>query len=206
MMKIDQLPRTALHQGIKLTRLPLTTFEAVARRGQDNETWGPAVLFERAEVAVKERVGSLVRDDRLRTEAILQRAKLQRLAEAAAKEQAAAAAARQADEELHRREEAVETRRQRAEEDADRRKAELERRKAEARADVEERVDAREEAVEKITQTQERAVDKQETAAERRRLAAEAAVLGEKERAAAAKGEVVALDEAVKRTKQARRA
>lgn len=206
MLKIDELPRTALHQGIKLTRLPLTTFEAVARRGQDNAEWGPAVLFERAEVAVKERVGTLVGDERLRTEASLQRAKLDKLDEAAAKEAEAQRAATRADAQLRQREQEAEQRRRRAEQEAAQRKAELKQRKAEATREVEQKFEAREQAVENLETAQERAVDKQQTAAERRRLEAEAVVLAEKERAAGAKGEAVALDKAVERTKQARKA
>lgn len=206
MLRIEELPRTALTQGIRLTRLPLTTFEAVARRGKDEPDWGPAVLFERAEAAVKERVGSLVGDERLVAEAGIQRAKLAKLDEAARTEAEAEAAAARADAELRRRQGTAQDRKQQAKREAAQRKAELARRKAAATQQVEERFEAREAAVQQVEERTERQLDRQQTAAERRRLAAEAVVLQEQERAAAAKGQAVALDRAVQRTKQARKA
>jgi len=206
MLKIEELPRTALTRGIQLARLPLTTFEAVARRGQDNTNWGPAQMFERYEVEVKERVATLVGDDELRSQAALQRAKLAKLEEAEEARLAAERKAAQADADLRRREEAAEHQRQNAERKAAEEKAELARRKAEAKQQVDQQFEKREEAVEKVAQVQERMLDEKETEAERRRLQAEAAVLAGQEKAVGAKGRANALDKAVETTKAKRKA
>jgi hypothetical protein len=194
MKLIEELPRAAVDTHLQLARLPLTAFEAVARRGMDNDEWAPALAFEGYEARVKELVGGIVNDDELLSSARLTRAKLAQLGRAAEKDAAAEAKAAQAEEQ-----------RRRVERQAAEREAKLEREKAAARQKVEREFAQREQASNRIEATQKKAVAKRETAAERTRLKAEADALAQKERAVGAKAQAVTLDKAVQTTKARRR-
>ena len=205
-MKIQEVPRTAVNGWLQLVRLPLTTFEAVARRGRDNDAWPPAIAFEQAEVAVKETFGRLVRDDELVAQARVQRAKVGELQRALAKEAEAARKAEQAELSFAETEERLERQKDEVARQAQKREQELERQKAEAKRKVEQDAARKKSTSKKASATRKKAVDKQAKAAERRRLQSEADALAEQQRAMAAKGEVVELDEAAERAKARRRA
>lgn len=205
-MKIQELPRTAVNGWLQMVRLPLTTFEAVARRGRDNSEWPPALAFERVEVAVKETFGNVVGDDELVAQARVQRAKVAEIERALTKEAEAAAKAQQAELDFAEREERLEQKKAQVERQAEQREQQLEREKAEARRKVEQEASRKKTTARKAAATREKAVEKQAEAAERRRLQTEADALAEKQRALAAKGKAIDLDEAAEATKARRKA
>ncbi len=203
---VNTAVRQALTLGLGAARLPLSTYEVVARRGQSPEQWAPALAFEHIEANVKDVVGRLTGDQTLRGLAELQRTEIavreKAIATAAQADLRAQDARRAAQADQRRIREAREQAAQKAE--AREEAAEQDRRRKER--EVAERAAKRQSASSKATQAREEALDEKATKAEARRLREEAQALQAKERSVRAESKVLALDRAVRAKKSARRA
>ena len=81
MTAINTLPRTLIKTYLQGLRLPLTTLEWVTNKS-DAKDWPPAIAFEAFEGGAKRFLGSLIGDDELVHEGMLQRTKVDELARA----------------------------------------------------------------------------------------------------------------------------
>src|SRR3954471_5727915 len=80
---VRTLSRGALGLSLRASRLPLTNYETVLRRGRDNTEWPPAVTYEGLEATIKQFFGSLTRDEQLVEQGRVQSAKVSQLKKAA---------------------------------------------------------------------------------------------------------------------------
>ena len=204
-MKIEEFPRTAVDQWLRLVRLPLTAVEGVARRGKDNAEWPPAVAFERVESTVRQLVGSLVGDEELVQKAQLQRAKADELAKAAQERAKAEQRKQAADAGLAQREKQADKAKDRVEREEQQQKAQVEQQRKQAEHQVQKQTAKRKEAARKTDQARKKVVAAADNKAERRRVDAEADALSKEEQALQAKRVSMALEDAVEATKAVRK-
>ena len=206
MAPFDTLVRRAVDIGLMGARLPLTTYELVARRGQPSDQWRPAIAFEAFEASVKDVAAKLTGDDTLATVSQLQRGEVELRAEALDKAAEADARAEQAE----ARAEAERQRLAEAERSAQERAAaqeqaveEQRRRKEQEAAD---RARKRKEASRKATAAREEQLEREATEARAEELAREEAALKAKQRAVATRSAERAVDRQVQAKKDARKA
>jgi len=201
-MSLQTIPRTALRSWLSVVRLPLTAAElAIGKQGSD---WPPAVAFDGFEAGLKKGVGTLIGDSQLVQEAMLERGKVEQLRDA----ELEAAAERRRQESVARfedRKEAVRESARRVEREQEENKARLEREEADRKRAVEETARGKEEAAKTADQARRKAVAAQERQARATRLAAESEALDHERDAAEAKGDLLAVDRALKATKAARK-
>lgn len=202
---LNTLPRAAMRGYLRVLRLPLDALEAVSRRGDDG-SWAPAVAFEAFEAQVKAATAALLRDEGLRQEATLQRARVTQLRRAAELEVAADSARAEADDELAQRRQEAEAEREEAAQRAAEAEARVQREKAAAETRVRQQAAQQQRKVRETAQAKRERIAAQEKAARTRQLREERAALVEQKRAVAAKGAVLELDKAAKATRQRRRA
>jgi colicin import membrane protein len=88
MPTIRTLPRSTFNAYLRALRLPVTVAERVAGQ-RDNESWAPALAFEKLEARLETIAGSLLRDEELRDAGEQRDAKVLKLKEAQALEAAA---------------------------------------------------------------------------------------------------------------------
>ena len=203
---LDTIVRTRVDLGLKAVRLPLSTFELVARRGQDNSQWRPAIAFEALEASVKGAVADLTGDRTLASVSQLQRHEVEAREEALVAEAKAEATAERARAEAKAERERI----------AERERAAAQRAAALARAseaqtarrerEAEERARKRKEASEKATAAREDLLHKEETVAKAQTLEQEQAALQAKRQAVAAKAAEQRLERQVRAKKAARKA
>jgi hypothetical protein len=117
--------RGALGLWLQALRVPLTAYEAVARRGDADAGWPPAVAFDTFEASVREVVGRLLRDEQLVAQAHLIRVKVGQIRKAADLEAAAEGKRAEARDDLDVRLEDNAVRRARVRDAAEERKARL---------------------------------------------------------------------------------
>lgn len=205
-VQLEQLPRLTTSIALWSARLPLTTFEAIVRRGQSNEDWPPAVAFDRFEAAVKETVGKALRDEVLVGSGTLQRAEVHQRVDA--RERAAEAAHTR--DEAHDRAQAdhdeLEQRRRDANARATNRRRTAQTTSSRAKQRVAEQAAAKAADARKSAAARTAQVDKRAIAAEGDRLRQEAEVLRTKKRAVTAKRKVSKLDKAARAKKATRQA
>ncbi|CAA9227406.1 MAG: hypothetical protein AVDCRST_MAG76-1041 [uncultured Acidimicrobiales bacterium] len=202
-MSFQTIPRTAVRSWLSLVRLPLTATELVV--GKQGADWPPAVAFDGFEAGVKKGVGTLIGDSQLVQEGMLERGKVEQLRDAAELEAAAEQRRAEAKAGFDERKETVQERAQRVEREAEERKAKLEREEADRKRAVEETARRKEEAARKADQARQKTVAAQERQARAARLAAESEALDHEQEAAAAKADVLGVDQALKATKTARK-
>jgi hypothetical protein len=81
MNPIRTLPRNALRGYLRALHLPLTATQRIVRQ-QDNETWLPALAFEKLEARVESLAGFVLRDEELSEAGVTREAKIAKLNEA----------------------------------------------------------------------------------------------------------------------------
>ena len=202
-MSLQVIPRTAVRSWLSVVRLPLTAAEMVV--GKQGADWPPAIAFEGFEAGVKRAVGVLTGDSELVQEAMLERGKVEQLREATELEAAAERRRQEAEARFEDRTETVQERADRIEREQEERKAKLAQEEADRKRAVEEEARRKEEAARTADQARKKAVAAQERQARARRLAAESEALEQEREATEAKGDVLAVDQALKATKVARK-
>lgn len=203
-MDLRHLPSRALELWLRGARLPLSTAEAVLKRGQDTSSWPPSVAFERFEATAKGALARLTGDDQLLTSANLQRAEVAKRDEALAKAARAAELRSEADRTEAAQEQRIEAERDAADARQAARAQQQEQAKAASKQRVRTQATAKKAATRKQAQAATKATDRSAKQAEQRLLREEAAALRAKEAAVEAEGDVLDLDAAV-RAKKARR-
>jgi hypothetical protein len=176
------LPRTTLRAWLAAGRIPVTVAERLFGGGA--EDWPPTLAFEGFEAGVKQVVGSVLRDEDLVREGDLERAKVERLRQAATLEAEADQRQAVADEALDERRARDRKRRQEATESAQRRKNRIAQEAAKERDKVEQQADAVEQAIDEAESKRKQAADKRARQTRRRTIEAEEAAVT-KARAAA---------------------
>lgn len=206
---INLLPRTVLETWLRLARLPLQGAEALANRGKtnghDSAEWGPMLAFDAFEANVKDAVGSILRDDRLRKAAAAGRERVEHLRQAVGLQVEADQRKAEAQAEFQDRREAVDEKKAEVAERKEAQEARLEREEREAKQRVREQAQAKERVANEARQKTEERIGEQERLAEQRRLQAEREALAERKAAVEAKGEALKLDKAVRATKAKRK-
>jgi hypothetical protein len=206
MAPFDTLIRRAIDVGLMGARLPLTTYELVARRGQRSDQWPPAIAFDAFEASVKEVAAKLTGDDTLATVSQLQRREVELREEALEKSARAEAEVEQAEAraeaERRRLADAERSAQQRAAAKAE--AAEEQRRRKEREAA--ERAQKRKQASRKATAAREAVLERQATEARAEELARKETALQAKQKAVAARSAERAVDRAVRTKKAARKA
>ena len=205
-MDIAKIRRDALALWLQGLRLPLTATEAVLKPGGDTTSWPPAIAFEKVEVAIKEAVGTVLRDDTLVGMARLQRAAVTQREEALAKRADAAVTRAEARRTADAKAADVERQRRNAEQAADEREQRLDEERQEAEQQVAQKAARKKAATRKKAASRKEAVSKAATKAEADRLRKQADSLRAKKRAVAAQGKVLQLDREAQAKKAARRA
>ena len=204
-MDLRAIPRRILDTQLRLARVPLDAAGRIANREENKALWAPSLAFDATEATIKETLGAILRDDTLRNDAALLRAKVDELREAAARlgkaerERLAADAEYQAD--LDR----VEQQRIQAERDAQQQEARVEQERAEAKRAVAEETARKKAATRKAAQAREEAIDKKETASRLEVVEAEAEVIEAQQQAIVTRQEADRLDEAAKRVRTSRK-
>ncbi len=204
---VQELPRNAVNTYLKVARLPLTAAERVLRPELAEDTsWPPAIAFEDFEARVKELAATVLRDDVLRQDATLQRARVTQLRRAVELEVQAEAARTKADQELEeRRAEVAEERNEaKAREEANHARLERERQEAEQRAEA--KAAEKQRKAEEVAEAERDRIERQEREATAKRLEAEREALDEKRTALTSKDEAVRLEKAADEAKQRRKA
>jgi hypothetical protein len=205
-MDIAKVRRDTLALWLQGLRLPLTAAETVLKRGEGSASWPPAIAFEKVAAAVKEAVGTVLRDETLIGMARLQRAEVTQREVALAKRADAEATRAEARRTAEEKAADVERQRQRAEQAADEREQRLDEERQQAERQVAQKAARKKAATRKRTTARKEAVNKAGTKAEADRLRKEADSLRAKKRAVAAKGKVLELDRRAQAKKAARRA
>lgn len=203
---LHQIRRRSLDLWLQSVRLPLTLTEAVVRRGDENESWPPAVAFATFEGTVKEVVGRMTHDDTLVELANLQRAEITQRRRAAELRAESAATVDETRREAEEEQARLERQREQADEQTRQaqRQAEIDRQNAKRAL---ERTTATKRTANKATAAaRAKTIDKAATKAEADRLRKESQALRAKKQAVKAQGEVVELDKAVRAKKTTRRA
>lgn len=202
-MMLAAVPRTLVKTYLHAVRLPLTAVEKV--RGTESDSWPPAMLFETFEAKALGVAGSILRDPALADEARLQTARVAQLKRAAELEAQAEATRTAADAKLEADREAAEARRRSVEEQAAERERRLEQEKAEEQRRVAEQARTQAEAARKADAARQKAVTSKERTAKLTKLTEDQAALAKRRQAAAAAGTVIAVDDALEKTKARRK-
>jgi hypothetical protein len=185
-------------------RVPLTVIERLTHH-TDAAGWPPAVAYEAFESQAKTIVGSLIRDDELVREGRLQRAKVDKLAEAERLETTAERKRQEADARLEAREVEAEQTRLRAEQKAEERERQVEQEKAVKEQRIREETRQREQAAARTAAHREKVVTDQERAAARTRIKEESAALAKRGQALGAAKKAQAVDNALEAKKAHRK-
>ena len=176
MTAINTLPRTLIKTYLQGLRLPLTTLEWVTNKS-DAKDWPPAIAFEAFEGGAKRFLGSLIGDDELVHEGMLQRTKVAELARAERLEAMAAQRRAEADAKLRARQESTDQARARADDQAEQREHQIERDKDRKEQAVSDRLRRREEAAARSARQRDELVADRQREAARTRIAEETAAV-----------------------------
>ncbi|HVV77515.1 MAG TPA: hypothetical protein VHC43_15935 [Mycobacteriales bacterium] len=201
---IRTIPRTVVNGYLRALRLPLSAAERVARQ-QDNDTWAPAITFERLEAKIEGAAGFLLRDEDLLLAAQMREEKLAKLQEASTLKAAADVERDNAHDKQRARqakvsEQRAQTRRAAAQrKDAIKADAEQKKRSAESDAATKER------GVQAQKAAQETVIDRRERASKAEALRAESEALDLTDEALAAREKVDLIDETIEGNKEARK-
>lgn len=200
---IRTLPRSALKGYLGALRLPLTAAQRIARR-QDNETWLPALAFEKLEARVESIAGFVLRDDELSAAGVTRAAKIAKLNEARTLKAAADVEKTGARKKQKKRDAEIAIQRGRTERVARERKrtakAEAEQKKRAAEQDA----SKKESAVSAQQAAQETVIERRERAAKSEALRAESEALDLTDEALQAQDKVHLIDETIDANKEAR--
>ncbi|MBV9952524.1 MAG: hypothetical protein JO291_11275 [Acidimicrobiia bacterium] len=199
---ITTLPRTTVRAWLTAGRIPLGLAERLFGGGA--EDWPPTLAYEGFEAGVKQFVGSIFRDEDLVREGDLERAKVERLRQAASLEAEAELRQQAADEALDERRSRDRQRRQEATESAQRRKSRIAQEASEAKDEVEEQADAVEQAIDEAEAARKQAADKRARQTRRRTIEAEEAAVTKAKAATSRRRAAQSADERRERVAAAR--
>jgi len=186
MPNLQTLPRAAVHGYLHLLRLPVDAVGRVVHR-DDTAPWGPAIAFEAFEAKVKDVAGSVLHDEDLREEAVVQGARVEQLRKGAENLAAAEAKRAVADRQLHERQETAAEKDERAKAQAAAEKAKIQQNKAQAKEATRRRTTRQKRAAARAEQARQEAVAEEATEAKAETLATEHEALLERQEAAEAK-------------------
>ncbi len=186
MPNLQTLPRAAVHGYLRLLRLPLDVASRVAHR-DDSSPWAASVTYEAFEAKVKDVAGTLLRDEELRRESVVQGARVDQLRKSAENLAAAEAKKAVADRRLNERQEAAEEKKERAENRVQAEKTKIKQSKAQAKETTRRRTTRQKRSAARGEQSRKETVAEKATAAKAKTLDAEHDALLERSRAAEAK-------------------
>ena len=186
MPSLQTLPRAAVHGYLRLLRLPVDAAGRALHRDH-RSPWGPSVALEAFEAKVKDVAGSLLCDEDLRQEAVVQGARVNQLRKGA--ENLAAAEAKQAvaDRQRDERQVAAAEKDKRAESRAEDEKTRIRQGATRAKESTRRRTARQKRSTDRAQQSRKEAVAEEATTAKAETLAAERAALLERKEAAEAK-------------------
>ena len=203
-MQIQEIPRAYVNFALGAARLPVTAAERVLHRSDDAQ-WPPTLAFEQAEASIKQAVGSLLRDSTLVSEGRLVEAKVARLREAAELEANAREVTERADRRLAAERDAEQQRLDEAERETQQRLDAARQDEIRRKQEVDEEIRAEERRMAEARQAEEAALAEKERSARAAQLSRDKAALHKKQEAAAARADVLAVDQTLEATKAARR-
>jgi hypothetical protein len=201
-MMITTLPRTTLRAWLAAARVPLGLAERLFGGGADD--WPPTLAYEGFEAGVKQVLGSVLRDDDLIREGDLERAKVDRLRQAATLEAEADLRQEAADEALEERRSRDRRKRQQATESAQRRKSQIAQEASRAKTEVEQQAEAVEQTIDEVESKRKQAADKRARQTRRRTIEAEEAAVTKAKAASSRRRAAQSADERRERVAAAR--
>lgn len=204
-MDLRAIPRRILDTQLRLARVPLDAAGRFANREENKALWAPSLAFDATEATIKDTLGAILRDETLRNDAALLRAKVDELREAAARLTKAERERLEADAEYQADLERVEQQRIQAERDAQQQEARVEQERAEAKRAVAEQTARQKNATRKAAQARGEAIEKKQTAGRLNVVEAEADALDAKQQAIITRQEADRLDDAAERLRTARK-
>lgn len=204
MTVLRAVPRTVVGTYLKAARVPLHLAERVTHQA-GNDSWPPALAFDRFEVTVQTAVGSLLKDDELLERARLQQARVHQLRNAAELRVLAEQERQEADAVLERSRRQAEQQREEAERQAAQREQEVERQAQQRRLQVEQKAAAKAAAVRRTQAAQDKAIARQERAAKQQALGKEVEALAKTKDALGARQTAALVEDALEGSKAARK-
>jgi len=204
-MQILDITRTYVRNTLRALRLPVDLSESIARRNGNSRPWPPSIAFSALEGGVKKAVGSLIRDDELIEEGVLNQAAAKEQRQALLLGTVAEARRESAEEHFEERVEHVSEARQatraraQSQKKAAERTASAKQRNLEAKAEKLAEDDARLEAA------AEKSLERQDRASRTRQIENERRAITEERRAVAAEAAVAELDAKIEASKEARK-
>ena len=203
---VNTLVRTAVDLGLRSARLPLTAYEAVARRGQTSAQWAPAIAFESFEATVKGAAARLTGDDHLATVSTLQLHEVEAREEALEKEAQAKAKAEQAEAKAEAERRRLAEAERAAAQRAEAREQAVEEKRRKDEQEVAARAQKRKEASRKASSAREDLIQKEATEAKAEALARKEAALKAKQSAVATRAVENDVEKRLRAKKAARKA
>jgi hypothetical protein len=203
MPTMRSIPRTALTTYLRALRIPLSAAERISgQRG--NDRWPPTLAFEQLEAKVETAVGVLLRDDELTTVGEQRTAKVLKLKEAEALENAAEYEKTKARETERKRKAQAARDRARANRAARARKDKIQAQAAAEKQAAAENAAKQAMASEEQEAAQQKVIDRRERAARAEALRAESDAIDLTDEALQAKDKLDLIDETLAANKEAR--
>jgi hypothetical protein len=198
------VPRAVVNGYLRAGRLPITIAERIAGQ-KGNESWPPALAYERLEAGVEAIAGSLLGDAALTEAGRLRQARVSKLREAAELQTVAAVAREEAREQQHERKaEIAEKRKQTLRVAAEREQA-AERQAEQQKRRVETAAARKKSAARSAQAAQEKAIERRERATRVEALKAETEALDSADKALAAEETADLIDKTIEGNKEARK-
>lgn len=202
---VATIVRTAVDVGLKGVRLPLTAYEAVARRGRTSDQWAPAIAFGSFEATVKGAAAKVTGDQQLATVSTLQFHEVEARQEALAHEAHAEAEAEAAEVKAEADRKRLADAERAASERAAKKAAAVEAKRRDDEREVAARERKRKEASRKATAARNELIQREATEAKAEALARKEAALEAKQAAVATRAAAGNLDKQLQAKKAARK-
>lgn len=205
-MDAKSLEAKAVNTWLQAVRLPLTSAEVVLRQRNGGGSWTPAIFFESFEALVRDRAGSILRNDHLLNQARLQRAEIEQRRKVVEKRLEAAQISQEAQGKFEEKTRAAAEAEERIGQQAAERQAQLERERRQTEAHVAQQTAEQKAAVREAEERRQQTVQAKARSVKASQLDSEEKALTEKERALRAKEKALELDEEIKETRSRRKA
>jgi hypothetical protein len=202
-MQIREIPRDALELGFRSARLPLTVAGKLLAGGE--QSWRPALVFDKVEAGLKDLVGRATGDETLHASARLLRAEVAKREEANAERAHAVEVEQQAEAHAEARRHELAAEREAVQEAESERERQIEHAERDARERAANEAEAKRSATRTTAAKRKQAASKRATRAAAERLDAESQALSAEQAAVRARGETLDLDRAVQAKRSARR-
>lgn len=198
---LTTLPKAAVSSYLRLLRFPV---DAAGKLTRHDDTWPPALAFDRFEAQVLGLLGSMLHDDDLVLEAKRQQVRVDQLRRAVTLEATAAERRAAADDELDERRTGAKEQVKEAQQRKERAAARLDETKTAAQRKARQDATAKEEKARKAAEARKNRLKSRQRDAETKRLAAERNALVERHGALEMSDSARALDQAATAVKQRR--